>query len=170
MIPLQSLVEAVQAAVIEAADQVRLKNISILQDYFIPAIPSEAGLPEGPLVPRMIQIDFPRVTENGPTVHTVQVPLISIAPPESLYLAEFRVRMKVEFDLDPEKATRLRVTPARPEKSRTAPEADSDGKTSPEPAREFAEIEILIKHGQEPGGLTDVIQGYDRALRAEIPG
>ena len=170
MIPLQSLVEAVQAAVTEAADQVRLKNIAILRDYFVPAEPSDAGLPEGPLVPRMIQMEFPRVTEHGPTVHTVQVPLISIAPPESLYLAEFRVRMSVEFDLDGDKAAGLRVAPARPQRPKTAPDVESDAKTSPEPVREFAEIEILIKHGDEPGGLTDIIRGYDRALRAEIPG
>ena len=109
MIDLKALVEAIQLAVVEAADQVRLKNISILNDYFVPAKPTEVSLPDGPLVPRMILMNFPIVTAQGPSVHTIEVPLLSIAPPENLFLAEFRVRMKVEFGLDESEHPVLKV-------------------------------------------------------------
>lgn len=173
MIPLQSLVQAVQAAVVEAADQVRRKNISILQEYFV-SIPPTDDLPgDPPLVPRVITIDFPQITEAGPVVHPVQVPLISIAPPANLYLAEFRVRMRVEFDLHSEqndgRDALLRVAPTRIDRA-AARSGAASANSDPLDAGDFAEIEILIKHGDEPIGLKDVVQGYGRALRAEIPG
>ncbi len=170
MIDLKELVEAIQFAVIEAADQVRLKNLNILQDYFVASKDQEAEDEGKALVPRMINMEFPEVTETGPRIHVVRVPLICIAPPTNLYLSEFRARLKVDFGLEGGEGAKIKLAPVK----KSSPPPTVGGGQTPahdgEIYREAAEIEIVLRHADLPAGLADIVQGYDRALRAEIPG
>lgn len=50
------------------------------------------------------------------------------------------------------------------------PRKGPDPDASPQPDTESGTIEIVLKSVDPPSGFYEIIRGYDRALRANIPG
>ena len=183
MIALDEFVAAIQTATIEAADQVRRRNLELLADYFERPEdlarwperarsshrasggegdpPTDEGDELPPLVPKMVTMEFPRETKDGPISHTVHVPLIALVPHQGLMISELRASFKLEVMFDEEKGPLIRVSP----KSKRITDREID-----DLEEEVATIEIVITDEGPPKGLAEVIFGYERALRAEIPG
>lgn len=111
--------------------------------------------PRGPIQPKMTIVRYPIMTENGPTTHDVWVPLISLLPQSQLALKELRLKLKVE-PTEGGKGLRL-AFPGR--------------RSWFTPAREeYGEVEIVIEGTQTPAGRTELIEGYTKGLRSQIPG
>ncbi|WP_339747434.1 hypothetical protein [uncultured Maricaulis sp.] len=111
--------------------------------------------PRGPIQPKMVVVRYPIATENGPTTHDVWVPLISLLPQSQLELKELRLTLKVE-PTEGGKGLRL-AFPGR--------------RTWFSPARDdYGQVEIVIEGTQTPVGRTELIEGYNKVLRAQIPG
>ncbi len=182
MIALDDFVAAIQAAVVQAGDQVRKRNIEIFAEFFEhpedlagwlsndnTGIAQESG--DGaeppadetprPLVPKTVAMEFPRETKDGPVSHTVHVPLIALVPHQGLLISELRARFTMEVMIDEEKGPLIKVSPKRQQSKDT--ETD-------ELHEDIVTVEILITDEGPPKGLAEVVFGYERALRAEIPG
>lgn len=116
------------------------------------------------LRPKMVGIEYPKETIDGPASHVVYVPLISLAPMSMGELTELRFSTELELNVVEDK---LQIGfPAPPASTPDDGEGDGDS----EEIRARATLEIVIKGSKPPEGWTKVIEGYDRALRAQIPG
>jgi hypothetical protein len=195
LLDFKEFIASVQAAVNEAAGQIQAKNLELLDSYFVPADepsgdeaesdrarptpyppsslakalcnhkrpPSgptgrgdEPEEPRGALRPKMAVLQYPVVGPNGPETQDVWVPLLAIVPQNQLALDELKLTLKVEVS---ENGSNLRI--AMPKRhswfSRSSP---SDVGT----------VEITIKAEPTTAGRMDVIDGYEKALRSQIPG
>ncbi|MCC5996994.1 MAG: hypothetical protein JJU18_11580 [Oceanicaulis sp.] len=136
--------------------------------------PPAPPAPEGPPVlrPRMVAFEYPVETEDGPAVHTAFAPLVSLTGIQALEIAEFRLTLKVLIAEDGE--TVSLAFPGSPQSGasgqgrRKRRSGDADEPAGPDP--ETGTIEIVLKSVDPPGGFYEIIRGYDRALRANIPG
>jgi hypothetical protein len=135
-------------------------------------------LPEfgGTYAPKTIAIQYPLMNpaaqkaatreEDGKPVpedrlvHTVYVPLISLAPPATYYVDEVTVKLNAEIQLDESGQEILVFVPA--------PDRKASG--SPDGLEADAFVKVVVKRGDDSATKTEVIRGYDRATRAEIPG
>ncbi|MBI1264323.1 MAG: hypothetical protein GC187_06280 [Alphaproteobacteria bacterium] len=136
-----------------------------------PAVPPSD--PEGPplLTPRMVAFEYPVDTPDGPAVHTTYAPLISLVGMQALEIAEFRMVLKVHL-ADDGKSVSI-AFPGAPQTGAAARGRRSrpDGETAPALSdTEAGTIEIVLRSVDPPSGFYEIIRGYDRALRANIPG
>jgi hypothetical protein len=117
------------------------------------------------LQPKLVAIDYPRITGEGPTVHTVHVPLITLSPYSATQISKLTFRADLEAQTTSE--GKLQVSFPSVKRSSGAKGGTEDGtatKTS------NVSIEIVLEGTPASAGLRKVIEGYERALRAQIPG
>lgn len=173
MIRFSSLVEAIQGAVNQAADAVSRENIKSLLEYFHP-IEQSVNQSDGDdhflsvsdfekMTPRMVHLQFPKMTANGPIEHLVSVPLLTLSPIPSLQIGDVQVEIDLEILED---NGVLMVGFPKTEK----------GSTSPEPVinesrkgGSNAKITINIKSHEGTQGSSALIEGYNKVLRAQLP-
>jgi hypothetical protein len=160
-----ALAEAAALSKTEAPEEVMRRLLDSLQ-----AATSALNSGSTALQPKMVAIDFPTVTKDGPTVHTVHVPLITLAPFAGVQISKLTFR----GDLDVQEGTdgKLRVAFAPTGQTAPAPSAanGTNGVDNPAPRRSNTSIEIVVENAPIPDGFRKVIEGYERALRAQIPG
>ncbi|GAA0739805.1 MULTISPECIES: DUF2589 domain-containing protein [Sphingomonas] len=197
MLDLSALVSAILVGTSQAEEALQEANYRMFSEYFVMPASTEdakrllreaaeraANLPEdadaedvratasalaaasaalegntGALQPRTVAIDYPAVTKDGTAVHTVHVPLIALVPFSGVQLS----RMVFRADLDvQDKGDALKVgfVHAGSESAKEAGGATTSN----------ASLEIVVEGNQAPDGLRKVIEGYERALRAQIPG
>ncbi len=118
------------------------------------------------LVPVTVAMQYPRMTAEGPEVHVVHVPLISLAPVTSTQLKELRLRTDLELSVV---SGALKVGfPSEDEG--TTDTSETQEPSRPKTQRAKASLEILVSAAEPPPGVKLIIEGYHRALRAQIPG
>ena len=175
---LRQLIREIQNAVIFAADDVVKKSTSVIDTYFDRVSPDPGGK-EGPsflgnYTPKMVAFEYPVMkpeSVKGPETHRVFVPLISIAPPATYYIDEVKVRLEIEMRIDDDgEESFVLVAP----KGTTRAEQES-GIAAAEgaPLQDLERpsfVEVVVRRGERAAGITQIVEGYDRALRAEIPG
>jgi hypothetical protein len=129
--------------------------------------PGTAGLQ-----PKVVTIDYPMVTKNGPTVHTVHVPLIALSPFTGIQVT----RLTFNADLDVHEGDDGTVKVSFASSGKGPPPAEP-GSPEREPGdadaplrRSNTSIQVIVESVPAPDGLRKVIEGYERALRAQIPG
>lgn len=114
------------------------------------------------LKPKMVSVQYPKMTKNGPQIHTVHVPLISLVPISQIYLSELKFKVDLELGIV---ENNLQISfPAKKGNTESCADGDSDNNTS------VATLEICINTTTRPVGMNHLIEGFDRALRAQIPG
>lgn len=119
------------------------------------------------LKPKMVSVQYPKMTKNGPQIHTVYVPLISLVPISQIHLSELKFKVELELSIVENK---LQVSfPAKTGNTESQTDSDSDHNTS-DHNTSVATLEICINTITRPAGMTHLIEGFDRALRAQIPG
>lgn len=117
----------------------------------------------GKLQPKCTTIQYPIETPNGPAIHDVTVPLIAIAPISFSKISEIRFKTDLELSfLD----GKLQVS--FPKTNVSLPQQTDGSET--QDGRTSTKLEIVINEMNTCKGLTIVIEGYERALRAQIPG
>lgn len=119
------------------------------------------------LQPKLVSIDYPMVTREGPTVHTVHVPLITLAPYVATQIS--KLTFKADLEVQSTNEGKLQVSFPAPAAQAPAPTAEEPGDDSSRKTAN-ASIEIVIEGAPASDGLRKVIEGYERALRAQIPG
>jgi Protein of unknown function (DUF2589) len=132
------------------------------------------------LQPRTVAIDYPRMTSEGPVVHTVHVPLITLAPVSGCRISKLTFRADLDVQVDSDGALKVSFAPSAPAATRAPPpsgegegEGAGDGGGGGGGAVVRAantSIEIVVEQSPTPDGLRKIIEGYERALRAQIPG
>lgn len=135
--------------------------------------PAPPPVPQGPplLTPRMVAFEYPVDTPDGPAVHTAFAPLVSLTGMQALEIAEFRMVLKVHVAEDGE--TVSIAFPGAPQTGAAGRRRRSreDGEAAPALSdTEAGTIEIVLRSVDPPSGFYEIIRGYDRALRANIPG
>ena len=170
MIRFESFVTVLQGAVSQAVESVSRENINGLLQYFHPLDEADAtdSKDENALAkiekmtPRTVALEFPKMTHDGVEEHIVSVPLITLSPVQSLQVTD--VQMEIDLEIVEENGD---ILAGFPQNSRPADNASANneaGKSSPN-----SKITINIKANERPMGVTAIIEGYNKSLRAQLP-
>lgn len=169
MLKLTDFIAAIQGAIDSAAQMVAQQNFSHLSTYFQQQSPSSDG--KGPAVsadampddtvlrPRMVTMVYPKDTSKGVVEHHVQVPLLSLAPIANLQPEEINIEIDLEFL---EQGDQLMI--GFPQVKR-----NMLGRENIVQAKPNAKLTMRISTSSRPAGITAIIEGYDKSLRAQIP-
>ena len=168
MIDIKSLVQAVHQSVDAAIHAASKNNIELFQSYFRrrPDAAKGDGMadmqpPSGDaLEPLTVKLQFSRDTPKGPVPHVVTVPLISLVPFFSLQPTE------MNFDIDLECIEQEgQIMVAFPRVRKNWLGIDQVDQVKPN-----ARVSIKINATGRTPGVSAIIEGYDKILRAQIPG
>ena len=168
MIDIKSLVQAVHQSVDAAIHAVSKNNIDLFQSYFRRqpakndgAADTQASPPSSEsLEPLTVKLQFSRDTPKGPVPHVVTVPLISLVPFFSLQPTE------MNFDIDLECIEQDgEIMVAFPRMKKNWLGVDQLDQVKPN-----ARVTIKINAAGRTPGVSAIIEGYDKILRAQIPG
>ncbi len=166
MLKLHGLVSAIQTAVDRALKMASDENYKLLNTYFDNVTPKEeiendktkASTSEKNkmehLVPKMVAMEFPIDSSNGAKSHTVMVPLITLVPFSYLQISELDLEMELEIQKDGDD-----VVVGFPRKGLLG---GSD--------KGNAKVTIKVDTSQKQSGIHTIIEGYEKALRGQIPG
>ncbi len=192
MITFEKLITAFHEAILSANDTLKQKNTFILDEFFeqsesslsIKAILRKIRLSKNKfkrkqlidnlnkqidleesgklnfskkLKPKMVTIQYPSKTEKGHITHDVHVPLISMVPVRQTGIEEVKITSELELAL---KNDELMVS---------FPKKNHGGRTY-KGGKQLSKIEIKLTPTIESEGLKKIIEGYDKVLRAQIPG
>lgn len=171
MINLEGLIKAVQSSVDAAAEALVDKNSEMLKNYFHEVPVSELSqeqrdeLPKGMkeetiLRPKVVAVEYPKNSNGKEGNHMVFVPLLTLAPMSQLQISEMVVRLNFEIREEDGQAI---VTFPTPQKSILS-EGEKDSKKDTNAA-----IKIAVKNFGTPKGVDMVVEGYHKALRAQVP-
>lgn len=176
LILFSELMAGIQVAAEQAAHTLAHENLRILKSYFVAKdgdTKGDAGAePAGDkheelspsvfaqLVPLTVELTYPIITAEGVSEHQVFVPLISLAPIVNLQLSTIDIEMDLEVM---EKEGDVMVGFPQHKTSFLFGEKVTAAKPN-------AKIKITINSGGRTPGVTALIEGYDKALRAQIPG
>lgn len=188
MIELRSLVKSVQVAAQSAVEAISAENLKVFDTYFervveegtieknLTARPEEGATPIPSMVaaftasdglrykPRTIVLQYPVETKDGPKIHDVHVPLLTLVPVTMPQVSELRFSTDLELTLDEEAPDNVRVSfPKKTKPKGFLKQQEDDG----EPSK--ANLEIVINASNATDGLQKIIEGYEKALRAQIP-
>lgn len=147
------------------------ENLGLLDQYFEPESVvqkredgdfSAQALPTEKLHAKSVTIAYPHQTAHGIELVDVAVPLITLVPVNSTQLE--KVKMKADFQLTMVNDELQLLFPK--EKPPVKKGFFGVGKRQ---RGTFGEIEITITPCDSPSGLNDLIEGYEKALKAQIP-
>ena len=113
------------------------------------------------LKPKTMQMAFPDKDHNGPKISYVDVPIITLTPISSTKIQEVIIKAKLEVTANEQNELLVAF-----------PKQTQGGifSTSHEKSTSNVEIEIKLQGGETPEGLRKLVEGYERSLRAQIPG
>ncbi len=109
--------------------------------------------------PKMIAMAFPTQNKDGVGSVIVNVPLITLCPVSSPRIKE--VKFSTELEMTADDSDELYIAFLASEKNGADEVRKSTANTN---------IEVTLQGSEPPKGLQQVIEGYEKALRAQIPG
>lgn len=113
--------------------------------------------------PKMVAISYPKETIDEPASHNVLVPLIALTPMSMATLSKLTFR--TDLDIYQNDNGDLNISfPEGQLNNMEAKSSDTISRTS------TATLEITLDGTPPTQGMTKLIEGYERALRAQIPG
>lgn len=153
MIKFNNLVEAIHDATIIANNKMIKNHNALVEDYFT----KEA---DDKLTAKSVLVNYPIAEENGETkIIEVSVPLITLVPISSAQVESLKFSTDLEIALD---KGELLVSFAKKNEQQ---EGWFDNKS-----KSTAKIELIVKPSDTSEGLKKLIEGYEKILRAQIPG
>lgn len=169
MLNLDDLVIAIQKSADAAAESIMHKNIELIKNYFYEVPKSSlAGnvannFPDdmtgsSVLRPKVAVMEYPHQGAGGASTHSVLVPLISLAPMAQLQISD----MEINFDMHISELDGKAVVQFPTKKKFSVFGANNPKETN-------AHIKIKLSNFASPDGVKMVVEGYDKALRAQIP-
>ncbi len=178
MIKFESLVRAIHKSINDAAKSVEADGVRHLQKFFYQVDEKGKPIPEdaddhpdgsehhpvrefktgGSYRPKTVMMEFPVRKEDDVEIIEVEVPLIVLSPISTPKVTE--AKFTAEMNVTSDKDGNIQVDFAKSQKS-WIKSGDPVGNTR---------VELTIEASESPEGLQKVIDGYERALRAQIPG
>ena len=175
MLNLTDFMGAVRQAIDVAGKVVSDKNLEQLMSYFHEASIEEVeallvnnmdspvkkkDTVEKVLKPKMVALRYQKDTAKGPVPHHVLVPLISLVPITNMQPQEITLELDLEFF---EQNNELLI--GFPRSSKAPSDSNNTVETKPN-----AKLTMRVNLSDRPAGLSSIIEGYDKNLRAQIPG
>jgi hypothetical protein len=182
MIKFAELVQAIHKSINDAAKSVEADGIRHINKFFDrveeedakddPTLMAGTSKPvpaeklfsdfelDGKYRPKMVSMEFPKRTPNGIETTTVDVPLIVLSPISTPKVTQAKFTADLQVNADEE--GNLEIDFPKNNHSFFNRKGDEN--------RGNTQIEITIEAAESPDGLKKVIEGYERALRAQIPG
>ncbi|KZN37898.1 DUF2589 domain-containing protein [Pseudoalteromonas luteoviolacea] len=164
MIEFQSLMKAIHKGVKDAAKSVEGETIDFVKRFFDEHENEEGKAPS--YSPKTCTMQFPSRTEDGIDTVDAEVPLLALVPISSPRITE--VKFKTDLEISTNEQDKLMVTFAK----NTTKSGFRDKIIGPSGGENTAnaQLEIILTGNEPPEGLKKLIEGYERALRAQIPG
>ncbi|WP_459209412.1 DUF2589 domain-containing protein [Aquimarina rhabdastrellae] len=154
MIKLKKLVEAINDAAEIANATLADSQDQVINDYFDRDEETER------YTAKTVNINYPKTTTDGKvTEHIVEVPLLTVVPISSARIEELRFTTNLDIAID---NNELLVSFS----NRSSENSEWDT-TAKQPS---AKLELIVKPQENTEGLNKLIEGYEKALRAQIPG
>lgn len=113
--------------------------------------------------PRMVAISYPKETSEGPGSHLVYVPLVTLTPMTTASLSNITFRTDLELSQTEDGDLEI-AFPCTGSYSGEKREPGGGARGA------AASLEISLDAAAPSQGLQKLIEGYERALRAQIPG
>ena len=110
--------------------------------------------------PKMVAMAFPSRTENGIESVIANVPLITLSPISTPRIKE--IKFAADLNITTDEDNEIRVAFINPNKI-------NQGQTFSHTSTN-TRLEITLTGEEPPEGLRQVIEGYEKALRSQIPG
>lgn len=153
MVNFKNLIEALNDSINIANDSLLSTHNEFVDTYFDKA-------EDGSFTAKTLTLNYPmKMGDNTVKEVAVNAPLITLIPVYSPKIDEVKLTTNLEMVLDNDQ---LLVSFSNDEKSNSL--FGSKSKTS------TAKLEIVLKPGENTEGLKDIIEGYEKVLRAQIPG
>ena len=178
MIKFESLVKAIHQSINDAAKSVEADGVRHINKFFyevdengdeINGVIEEGDKNNKQIVrdfesgrkyrPKTVSMEFPTRTANGIETLSVDVPLIVLSPISTPKVTQAKFTADLEVTSD--KEGNLHVGFPDNKRGLFGSGGEQKGNT---------QIEVTIEAAESPEGLQKVIDGYERALRAQIPG
>jgi len=164
MIEFQALMQAVHKSVKDAAKSVEGETIDFLKRFFDEEErddPSDPHNTQPVLRPKTCTMAFPSRTADGIETVSAEIPILALCPISAPRITE--VKFSTELEISTDKNDRLMVAfPGAKKKSFLGKDEITESSNS--------KIEITLTGSEPPEGLKKLIEGYERSLRAQIPG
>lgn len=114
------------------------------------------------LKPKTVTIQYPTETAEGFKTHDVHVPLMTLMPMALPQITELRFTTDLEISVDDNDDLKVSF-PTKKKENRLFKNGDDDDKKS------NATLEIVLNASNMSSGLQKIVEGYEKALRAQIP-
>lgn len=171
MIKFESLMQAIQQSINSAARSVEANGVRYVNKFFVEV--DENGEPikdkepsrefgfGATYKPKMVEMAFPSRTPDGMEMVTAEVPLLVLSPLNTPKVEEVKFTADLEVSTNEKNELLVSFDTKKRKGFFSSSDSEKDGN---------AHLEITIKAGESPEGLKRIIEGYERALRAQIPG
>ncbi len=113
----------------------------------------------GALSPKSVVVEYPRQTSQGIEYTEVHVPLITLIPLTMSEIKEAKLTTDFEIELVDDEV-QINFNPSRSKKGKVF------GK---KPESTFGRLEITISPRESSEGLKNLVEGYEKALKSQIP-
>lgn len=168
MIEFQSLMRAIHKGVRDAAKSVEGESLDFIKRFFDQVTvddPDDEETGETTVLrPKTCAMEFPSRTADGINMVTVQVPIVAICPISSPRITEVKFSSELEISSTEDDKLMVAFPILKNQQEGTADQPALSSKTT------NASLEITLTGNEPPEGLKKLIDGYERALRAQIPG
>jgi hypothetical protein len=168
MIKFKALMQAIHQSIQSASKSVEYQGIKYINDFFEVVEPDDSktkGVSDKKnqkiYRPKTLPMEFPSRTPDGVETVIAEVPLITLSPISSPRISE--VKFVTDLEISTDQDGELLVSFPHPKKRGLFSGSDNHEASS-------SRIEITLKGNEPPEGLKKLIEGYERALRAQIPG
>jgi hypothetical protein len=155
-----SFLEAINGALATANDQLMNRQQTMLETYFVTEegdADQQGNKSLATLQPKSVVLKFPQQTESGMTMLDVTVPLITLVPPSFSKVES--LRLSANFDL------RLNGEELEIELKENSPVPTDDK----EKTCRAGHIDITLTPAAGPEGVRQIIESYEKSLRAQLP-
>lgn len=167
MISFKDFIEGIHSAILAANESLVSKNEEVLEKYFdiMPSKNTGGKNSESNVYsPKTIVIQCPKHTEEGVVMQDVHMPLITIAPVTMSQIEKVKLNVDLEMQLNGDELN-VGFEAASRQNSHASKNGESGTKNPL-----LAHVEIVLRPHEGPEGLSTLIKGYEKALRAQIPG
>lgn len=168
MIEFQSLMRAIHKGVRDAAKSVEGESLDFIKRFFDQITvddPEDEETGEMTVLrPKTCAMEFPSRTADGIKMITVQVPIVAICPISSPRITEVKFASELEISTNDDDKVMVSFPALKSASEGTPLSPATAAKTT------NASLEITLTGNEPPEGLKKLIDGYERALRAQIPG
>ena len=155
MINFSKLVEAINKATNIAHSSLLESHNDLMESYF------EKKEGNDNFQAKMVSINYPvKAHDNSIKNVAVDVPLITLVPVSTTRIEELKFTTNLEVVLEKDE---LLV-------SFSSQDEQSNNLFCKKRKSSFAKIEITLKPNESTEGLKNIIEGYEKILRAQIPG